>query len=355
MKIAIALATYNGAKFLREQLESLLRQSRPPDHVVISDDSSTDDTLGIAEVFRRSAPYRVDIVSNQNRLGPMGNFIRAANTCEAEFVAFCDQDDIWMPTKLELCERALQVTGSLAAIHALEYFCQTSDKQTRPRESKMMPSGMIDGLKTPPDWIALGMAMVVRKTVLETAARLKLLWEPRFESISKKRPVCILDHWSHAHDMYVLTAARLMGSITCIEDVLACHRVHQSNYSLGGSPWRQDAGVAESWGHAQNLGYRVLSAFCMDFAEMMAESACSVVLSEPRQRLARQYYERWAALWRFRAQVHEDNAPLLTQIADLGALIWNGAYRARFNGGLGKRSLVKDALTALGFRSMKIV
>src|SRR6516165_6081410 len=101
MKIAIALATYNGAKFLREQLESLLRQSRPPDHVVISDDSSTDDTLGIAEVFRRSAPYRVDIVSNQNRLGPMGNFIRAANTCEAEFVAFCDQDDIWMPTKLE--------------------------------------------------------------------------------------------------------------------------------------------------------------------------------------------------------------------------------------------------------------
>jgi len=344
MRFGIALATYNGAKFLREQLESLLRQSRPPDHVVISDDSSTDETLGIAEWFRRAAPYRVDIVGNQRRLGPMGNFLRAADACEADFIAFCDQDDIWMPTKLEICERHLVANKSFAAIHSVENFgLMTSGRHGE----NTMHFGTIDGLQIPPARVIWpGMAMVVRNDVLHVASRLKALWEPRFDSIAKLRPISFLHHWSHTHDLYALTAARLLGNITFVQDVLARHREHENNYSMGGSAWCQDSRVAESWGHAQNVGYRILSAFCKDFAEMLGEDECAEVLPEGRCRLARQHYERWSHIWHCRYRLHEDGTPLLTRMAELGELHRMGAYRGHFNGGLGKRSLIKDVLTA---------
>jgi glycosyltransferase involved in cell wall biosynthesis len=353
MKFGIALATYNGARFLREQLESLLRQSRHPDHVVISDDSSGDDTLGIAEWFKRRAPYRVDILGNDKRLGVMENFLRATSACEADFIAFCDQDDIWMPAKLELCEQALGGSRAFAAIHAIKCFGPTVlNNHDRSRYS--IGSGSIDGLHAPPDWVVLGMAMVVRKDVFQAASQLKSLWEPRFDSIAKRRPVSLLDHWSHTHDMYAFTTARLLGKVTLLKNVLAYHREHQENYSAGRSSWRQESGVEEGWGKAYNHGYRVLSAFCRDFAEVLEGSPCTAVLSEARQLLATQHYRRWSDLWQRRAELHEDGAPLAARIVKLGELCRDGAYRGHFNRGLGKRSLAKDTLTAFGMRPMDI-
>jgi glycosyltransferase involved in cell wall biosynthesis len=122
MTIAVALATYNGSRFLKEQLTSLLQQTRKPDHVVISDDVSSDDTVAVAEDFRRIAPFRVDVLAGRRQLGVLGNFLWAAQACEAEYIAFCDQDDIWLPQKLEICEQALKLTNSLAIIHSIKQF-----------------------------------------------------------------------------------------------------------------------------------------------------------------------------------------------------------------------------------------
>lgn len=105
-KISVVVCTYNGAAYLREQLESLIDQTLRPDEILIHDDGSTDATLEIAEEFRqRMEPYRlsmeVRIVRNEGEHGVNGNFFAALRAARHELIAICDQDDIWEPTKLE--------------------------------------------------------------------------------------------------------------------------------------------------------------------------------------------------------------------------------------------------------------
>ena len=98
--ISIALATYNGSKFLREQLDSILAQSMKNFEVIVCDDCSTDDTLKILQEYA-SKDSRFKIFSNNSNLGFKKNFEHILSLCKGEFIAFCDQDDIWDPDHLE--------------------------------------------------------------------------------------------------------------------------------------------------------------------------------------------------------------------------------------------------------------
>lgn len=100
-RISIALATYNGAAYLAEQLASLARQTALPDELVVSDDTSTDSTIGIVEKFARSAPFTVNLLAPGERLGFAGNFNRALLATTGDLIFPCDQDDVWFPNKLE--------------------------------------------------------------------------------------------------------------------------------------------------------------------------------------------------------------------------------------------------------------
>src|SRR5581483_5816839 len=100
MRISIAMATYNGGQFIREQLDSLSRQTFLPCELVVCDDGSTDHTLAIVETFAASAPFAVRIHRNKKRLGFGPNFLKAASLCDGEVIAFSDQDDVWLETKL---------------------------------------------------------------------------------------------------------------------------------------------------------------------------------------------------------------------------------------------------------------
>ena len=105
--ISIALATYNGSRYIREQLDSIALQTRLPDELIISDDASTDDTLDIARDFARHVPFPVKIYKNQERLGSTRNFEIAILYCSGNLISLCDQDDIWYPNKLALSEERL--------------------------------------------------------------------------------------------------------------------------------------------------------------------------------------------------------------------------------------------------------
>lgn len=95
------MATFNGARFIREQLDSFAAQTRLPDELVVTDDGSTDDTLKIVENFARTAPFGVEVHRNPQRLGFPGNFEKAAGLCCGEIVFLSDQDDVWFPRKIE--------------------------------------------------------------------------------------------------------------------------------------------------------------------------------------------------------------------------------------------------------------
>jgi len=102
MKVSIALATYNGERYLQEQLNSLVDQNRLPDELVICDDGSVDDTLKIIDYFKINAPFMVKVYRNSVRLGYSANFERAISFCKGDVIFLCDQDDVWFPDKLKV-------------------------------------------------------------------------------------------------------------------------------------------------------------------------------------------------------------------------------------------------------------
>jgi glycosyltransferase involved in cell wall biosynthesis len=99
MKISIALCTYNGEKFIRQQLESFLQQTLLPDELIVCDDSSTDGTCAILDDFQKKAPFPVKIHVNTPNLGARENFAKAINLCSGDLIFLSDQDDIWLPEK----------------------------------------------------------------------------------------------------------------------------------------------------------------------------------------------------------------------------------------------------------------
>ena len=98
-KISIAIATYNGASYLFQQLDSLVKQTVAPYEVIICDDNSTDNTLEIAKSFEKVLPLK--IYKNSTNLGFTKNFEEVLKKTSGEFILPCDQDDTWENTKVE--------------------------------------------------------------------------------------------------------------------------------------------------------------------------------------------------------------------------------------------------------------
>ena len=106
MKISVALCVYNGERFLRAQLDSIARQRRLPDEVVICDDASSDGSWGLVEAFAAAAPFPVHAHRGAANVGSTRNFERAIALCRGDVIALCDQDDVWLEDKLARIEEA---------------------------------------------------------------------------------------------------------------------------------------------------------------------------------------------------------------------------------------------------------
>lgn len=99
--ISVVMCTYNGARYLPEQLQSISEQTRLPAEMVVCDDGSSDHTIRILKEYSASAPFSVRIFQNRPRLGSTSNFDKAIRLARGEFIALSDQDDRWVPQKLE--------------------------------------------------------------------------------------------------------------------------------------------------------------------------------------------------------------------------------------------------------------
>ncbi len=107
--ISVALCTHNGARYVREQVESILRQTYPVTEIVLSDDASTDDTVAVVESAVAGSGVALVVIRNSPALGVVANFEQATAACTGDYIALCDQDDVWMPSKLA------ELVGSLIA------------------------------------------------------------------------------------------------------------------------------------------------------------------------------------------------------------------------------------------------
>ncbi len=102
MKIECVLCAFNGAEHIKEQLESIAGQTCLPDRLIVCDDASTDSTVALVTEWSQSAAFPVEILVNEPGLGAVRNFEKALSLTEGDYIFFADQDDVWLPEKIEL-------------------------------------------------------------------------------------------------------------------------------------------------------------------------------------------------------------------------------------------------------------
>lgn len=96
--ISVCMATYNGAKYIKEQLDSILNQLSDDDEIIISDDSSSDNTVEIILTYNDP---RIKLHRDQKFKSPIYNFENAIKQAKGDFIFLCDQDDVWFPDKIK--------------------------------------------------------------------------------------------------------------------------------------------------------------------------------------------------------------------------------------------------------------
>jgi len=105
--VSIALATYNGERFLKEQLDSILEQSYTDIEIIACDDCSTDSTPQILEDYQKK-DSRLKVYFNEKNLGFKKNFEKCISLCDGDYIALSDQDDVWTKDHIACCKAVLE-------------------------------------------------------------------------------------------------------------------------------------------------------------------------------------------------------------------------------------------------------
>lgn len=116
MKTSVALCTYNGEKYLREQLDSILNQTLPVDEIVICDDNSTDGTHHIIKQYCSKFPNIVKFHHNEINLRSVKNFEKAMSLCTGDIIFLSDQDDSWLPEKVAEMTRYFNLNPTISVL-----------------------------------------------------------------------------------------------------------------------------------------------------------------------------------------------------------------------------------------------
>lgn len=139
MKISVAIATYNRAAMVREAIAAALGQSRTPDEIVVADDASTDGTVELLLPLAASDP-RVRVIRQEKNSGGVENWNAAMRATRGDFIAWCSDDDRFLPGHLEAAQEYLAAHREVGLVHsgfvdALEFTGGCSRTEARPLRS----------------------------------------------------------------------------------------------------------------------------------------------------------------------------------------------------------------------------
>lgn len=129
--LSVALCTYNGESFIREQLESILNQTMAVDEIIVCDDMSTDKTLDIVEQIKSSTTVPIHLHQNDKQLGAQNNFQQAVNLCHGDIIFLSDQDDIWMPEKVQTIVSYFSENKNISTIFTNGYLIDDNNIQEK--------------------------------------------------------------------------------------------------------------------------------------------------------------------------------------------------------------------------------
>ena len=234
------MCTYNGAVFLPAQLESIIRQSRKPDEIVICDDGSTDQTRRLLENFAEESSIPVSLRFNQKNLGSVKNFEQAIGLCTGEVIALSDQDDVWRSDKLKSIEHAFQ---SVPAAGLVFSDAEIVNEDLEPLERCMWDEVGFDAHKR--KLIRVGHALEVLITGW-TVTGATMAFRSRFVRLSLPVP----DGIAMIHDGWIALTIAAVADVVPIEEPLIKYRQHARQQI--GAPARAEK-TAEQPGAVQAL------------------------------------------------------------------------------------------------------
>jgi glycosyltransferase involved in cell wall biosynthesis len=214
--VSVVLATHNGARYIEDQIRSIAAQTLLPLELIVSDDASTDNTLQIVHDLLPECRFRTKIHRNEKALGFRDNFLQACLITKGDFIAFCDQDDIWHPTKLERCSEFFDDKNISLIVHAAKLI------DDRSRETGMFRQGIEITTVRPPlsydPWDTFwGFSIVFRREIIE-------LVDINYRFIDYIVPTERI-----AHDRWITLLGQLFGATAEIKDPLVSYRQHSHN------------------------------------------------------------------------------------------------------------------------------
>jgi len=236
--VSIVVCTFNGSRYLRPQLDSLLAQTYPVAEIIVQDDGSTDDTMSILADYAANHPS-IKVFSNQGPHGINANFYSAMRRASSQWIALCDQDDVWEPQKIE---RQMAAIGHhlLCAGRSVPFSADGSFVHD-------------DGRR--PNTTLLRMLYCA-----EIAGHTMLLNRRLLDMVPMQSAVCR----NRCYDIVLSVAAAAYGSIQWIDEVL----VHQRRYASANTY----TSVEDSLPTAHN-GIRMLRWCLRHYADVKRRSA----------------------------------------------------------------------------------
>lgn len=206
--ISVCIATYNGEKYIEEQLNSILKQLAETDEIIISDDSSTDLTI---KIIKEINDKRIKLILNNKFYSPTLNFENALKSASGEYIFLSDQDDVWADDKIlkmmqYLKEYDLVISDAYITDEALNVISDSAFKTFKSR------SGIIKNIHINTYY---GCCMAFKKELLKTA-----LPFPRNKEIG--------------HDLWLGLVAEITGKVYFFNEKLIYFRRHPETVTMGG-------------------------------------------------------------------------------------------------------------------------
>jgi glycosyltransferase involved in cell wall biosynthesis len=207
-RVSVCVATYNGAAYLCEQLDSILIQLRSEDELIISDDHSTDETQAI---LGRYHDARIKIFANPGKRGHVQNFAYAMAQATGEFIALSDQDDIWVENRLErMLEQLRRMPRCFLVVGDFIEFGRGQERSTLGRLGPSPRSGFVQLCRLFVGHARyFGSAFMFRRDLV--------------------RFVLPIPEFIEAHDIWIAMNACVRGRIAHLEETTLMRRVHGKN------------------------------------------------------------------------------------------------------------------------------
>jgi glycosyltransferase involved in cell wall biosynthesis len=218
LRTSIALATYQGERFLSQQLDSFLGQIRMPDELCISDDGSTDGTVDMVKAFAAKAPFPVRFFSNQIRGGVNKNFENAVTHCTGDVILFSDQDDFWLPGHVEHLVSPMEVNSTIVAVASDSEFVDESLELTgcTQSQSDRFAASLRDA------------TMRLPRNQLELVLRQNMATGHGMAFRQTLVPLLVPFTNTFMYDQWVMLLCAAAGYITYVPQPLTLHRQHQN-------------------------------------------------------------------------------------------------------------------------------